>query len=100
MNAVRTTIKIIFAVMLLAGAILFVARDVFPEQSASVIITWIVLGGVVLMAVLALWIWVGSRWNGVTFRKGGLDAGWLWFGGNPRGVAEVRSVSRGDSEGD
>jgi hypothetical protein len=82
--------KLLTAMALLVGLIVFAANDLVPDVPYAQLFAYILLGTAVLavnlvgLSVIYLNI---QQW---VLRKGGTDVAWFWFSSEPKGLAALR----------
>lgn len=88
--------KLLTAMALLVGLIVFAANDLVPDVPYAQLFAYILLGTAVLavnlvgLSVIYLNI---QQW---VLRKGGTDVAWFWFSSEPKGLAALREKLQKD----
>jgi hypothetical protein len=93
--SVRTSLKLLVAVLAIFALVAFAARDLAPGMAAGQLVLYAAIGmacSLIAIAVLAI---VTAQWGQWVLRKGGTDAQWFWFRGEPPGLeAQRRDTDR------
>ena len=86
-------IKLLICVVLVSAGMGVMVTMLWPQVGAQqialyVLAGWSMLGG--LFSVLVIYITLHSGFNQWVLRKRGTDTQWLWFSGEPKGLARKR----------
>ena len=86
-------IKLLICVVLVSAGIGVMVTMLWPQLGAHqialyVLAGWSMLGA--LFSVLVIYIILRSGFNQWVLRKRGTDTQWLWFSGEPKGLARQR----------
>lgn len=82
--------KLLVALVLLTGLILFAAQDLVPQMSYAKLFAYLLLGVAVLAVNLVGLVVIYLNISQWILRKGGTDPAWFWFGSEPKGLVALR----------
>jgi hypothetical protein len=82
--------KLLVALVLLTGLILFAAQDLVPQMSYVKLFAYLLLGVAVLAVNLVGLVVIYLNISQWILRKGGTDPAWFWFASDPKGLVALR----------
>ena len=82
--------KVALAVVSLAAVAAVVGSQLAPDVPVGTVLLWSALGAIALFSVVTTAAVALLSFQQFILRKGGTDAQWFWFSGEPRGLAQQR----------
>lgn len=85
-----TTVKVLFAAILLAALAGVAGKHLAPGVSMPTVLLYSAVGAVALFSILVVAAIASLTLRQFILRKGGTDIQWFWFSGEPKGLEQLR----------
>lgn len=82
--------KVAVAVVSLAAVAAVVGSQFVPQVPIGTVLLWSAVGAIALFGVVTVAAIALLTFQQFILRKGGTDAQWFWFSGEPKGLAQQR----------
>lgn len=95
----RRSVRVLAAAAALAGIASLAAADLAPQTSIGTALMYAALGAFAGMALLVVASVIIATIAQLVLKRGGTDAQWFWFNGEPRGLRQWRSEHGAAAQG-